>query len=102
MEATRFFSRQNNIKTYQKLFQVSKSQLWARAFMRKNSARERDYSVITLFIYLQSRSTPVYLKTRSDQFVYRSALSLSVVGLGVTAYSLYRMATGTLPSKSRD
>lgn len=53
-------------------------------------------------LVLALQDDPVYLRTRSDRFVYRSALSLSVVGLCVTAYSLYRMATASIPAKTQD
>ena len=48
-----------------------------------------------------SASTPVYLRGKSDRFVYRSAMFVSLLGLGVTMYGIYLMATGTLPKKER-
>ena len=49
----------------------------------------------------QTGSAPVFLRGRSDRFVYRSAMVLSLCGLGVSFYGLYLMATGQMQKKSR-
>ena len=49
----------------------------------------------------QTGSAPVFLRGRSDRFVYRLAMVLSLCGLGVSFYGLYLMATGQMQKKSR-
>ena len=42
---------------------------------------------------------PVFLKGPRDLPVYRTVMALSVAGIGLTLFSLYRMATGQLTKK---
>ncbi|KXJ16793.1 hypothetical protein AC249_AIPGENE5544 [Exaiptasia diaphana] len=44
----------------------------------------------------QKGSLPVYLKGNSDALVYRGAMGLTVIGLGVTFYGVYLMATNQM------
>ena len=45
-------------------------------------------------------SGPVFLRGKSDRFVYRSAMALSVCGIAVSFYGIYLMATGQMEKKT--
>lgn len=49
---------------------------------------------------LQTGSAPVFLRGKSDRFVYRSAMIMSLCGIGITLYGVVMMATGQLKKKS--
>ena len=44
----------------------------------------------------QTGSAPVFLRGKSDRFVYRSAMIMSLCGIGVTLFGVVMMATGQL------
>jgi len=47
-----------------------------------------------------AQDLPVFLKGPGDLPLYRGVMALSVVGIGLTLFSIYRMATGTMTKKS--
>ncbi len=48
----------------------------------------------------QNGSAPVFLRGKSDRFIYRSAIGLSVCGIGISLYGIYLMATGKMQKKT--
>lgn len=43
----------------------------------------------------------VHLRGSNDQVIYRGLLTYSLIGIGLTFYSIARMANGTIPRKER-
>ena len=44
---------------------------------------------------------PVHLRGARDQLIYRGIMSFSLVGIALTFYGIYGMATGTMKKKER-
>ena len=89
MAASRFFDSNSSLaKVHHRLFQVS---LAAPLQLLQ-----------TKLLCPQSETTqPLYLRTRSDRFVYRSAIVMSLAGLCVTACALFSMALGSRRSRNK-
>lgn len=43
----------------------------------------------------------VHLRGSNDEVVYRGLLAISLTGIGLAFFSIYRMANGTMPRKER-
>ena len=43
----------------------------------------------------------VHLRGSNDEVVYRGLVGISLIGIGLTFFNLYRMAEGTMPKKER-
>ena len=56
------------------------------------------YTVCTSF---QTGNSPVYLRGKSDRFLYRSAMAVSLAGVSMTFFCIYLMATNQMKRKER-
>ena len=52
-------------------------------------------------LQVTGHDAPVHLRGGRDQLIYRGVMGFSVVGIAVTFYGIYSMATGTLKKKER-
>ena len=89
MAASRFFDSNSSLaKVHHRLFQVS-------------LAAPLQLLQIKLLCPQSETTQPLYLRTRSDRFVYRSAIVMSLAGLCVTACALFSMALGSRRSRNK-
>ena len=51
--------------------------------------------------YLQKGDIPVHLRGRSDVLVYRGVMGFTVIGLGITFYGIFLMATNQMEKKPK-